>query len=125
MMSIALAFAALVAGAATVASPDRVSAVGLHYRVDGSVAVGRAECLPRFHPPTQRSEVAGVVTVVVWPREDAAHPNAPAPDRNMLRAVCEWLDMRRLVTTELYVIPPVYRRVAVTVGVRVKPGYGV
>ena len=27
---------ALVAGAATVASPDRVSAVGLHYRVDGS-----------------------------------------------------------------------------------------
>ena len=36
MMSIALAFAALVAGAATVASPDRVSAVGLQYRVDGS-----------------------------------------------------------------------------------------
>jgi len=89
------------------------------------VAVGRAECLPRFHPPTQQSEAAGVVSVVVWPREDAAHPNAPSPDRNMLRAVCEWLDMRRLVTTELYVIPPVYRRVAVAVGVQVKPGYGV
>ena len=87
--------------------------------------VGRAECLPRFHPPTRRSEAAGVVSVVVWPKEDAAHPNAPAPDRNLLRAVCEWLDMRRLVTTELYVIPPTYRKVAVAVGLQVKPGYGI
>ncbi|MBL8208156.1 MAG: putative baseplate assembly protein [Blastocatellia bacterium] len=87
--------------------------------------VGRAECLPRFHAPTKRSEAAGVVSVVVWPREDAAHPNAPMPDRRMLRAVCEWLDQRRLVTTELYVIPPTYRRIAVAVGLQVKPGYGI
>lgn len=87
--------------------------------------VGRAECLPRFHPPTKRSEAAGVVSVVVWPREDPAHPNAPLPDRNLLRAVCEWLDMRRLVTTELYVIPPTYHKVAVAVGLQVKPGYGI
>jgi hypothetical protein len=87
--------------------------------------VGRAECLPRFHPPTKRTEAAGVVSVVVWPREDAAHPNAPVPDRTMLRYVCEWLDQRRLVTTELYVIPPTYRRIAVAVGLQVKPGYGI
>jgi hypothetical protein len=87
--------------------------------------VGRAECLPRFYPPAKKSEVAGVVSVVVWPREDAAHPNAPMPDRNLLRAVCEWLDLRRLVTTELYVIPPTYRKVAVAVGLQVKPGYGI
>lgn len=87
--------------------------------------VGRAECLPRFHPPTKRSEAAGVVTVVVWPREDPAHPNAPSPDRNLLRAVCGWLDLRRLVTTELYVIPPTYRKVAVAVGLQVKPGFGI
>ena len=36
-----------------------------------------------------------------------------------------WLDARRLVTTELYVIPPTYRKVAVAVGVQSKPGYGV
>jgi len=36
-----------------------------------------------------------------------------------------WLDARRLVTTELYVIPPRYVEVAVAVGLRVKPGYGV
>ncbi len=87
--------------------------------------VGRAECLPRFHPATRSTEAAGVVTVVVWPRADAAHPDAPMPDRNLLRAVCAWLDARRLVTTELYVVPPVYRRIAVSVGLAVQPGYGI
>jgi hypothetical protein len=87
--------------------------------------VGRAECLPRFHPPTRKSEAAGINTVVVWPRVDAAHPNAPVPDRNMLRTVCQWLDLRRLVTTELYVIPPTYRKVAVSVALEVKDGYGI
>ena len=88
-------------------------------------AVGRADCLPRFHPRTRATDAAGVVTVVVWPREDAAHPDAPVPDRNLLSSVCCWLDRRRLVTTELYVVPPAYRRVAVAVGLAVKPGYGV
>src|SRR6185369_5737631 len=86
--------------------------------------VGRAECLPRFDPKTRNLQAAGVVTVVVWPREDAAHPNAPQPDRELLRAVCRFLDQRRLITTELWVIPPVYRKVAVSVGLQVKPGFG-
>jgi predicted phage baseplate assembly protein len=88
-------------------------------------AVGRADCLPRFYPPTFQSEKAGVVSVVVWPASDPAHPNAPVPDRDLLREVCAWLDQRRLVTTELYVIPPTYVRVAVAVGLQVKPGFGV
>jgi hypothetical protein len=86
--------------------------------------VARADCLPRFHPPTRTGERPGIVTVVVWPREDPRHPNAPVPDRDTLRAVCEWLDSRRLVTTELYVIPPTYVRIAAAVGVKVKDGYG-
>ncbi|HKP75259.1 MAG TPA: putative baseplate assembly protein, partial [Longimicrobiaceae bacterium] len=87
--------------------------------------VGRAEVLPRFHPPSKQDEAAGIVTVVVWPAEDLQHPNAPMPDRDLLKCVCAWLDARRLVTTELYVIPPTYRKVAVSVGVVVKPGYGI
>ncbi|MCC6234191.1 MAG: putative baseplate assembly protein, partial [Verrucomicrobiales bacterium] len=87
--------------------------------------IARAECLPRFHPPTLTPERAGIVSVMVWPAEDKAHPNAPQPDRNTLRAVCAWLDPRRLVTTELYVIPPTYRRIALAVGVEVKDGYGI
>jgi len=94
-------------------------------RMTPGAAVGRAEVLPRFHPPSRRLEVPGVVTVVVWPREDRRHPNAPSPERALLRDVCCWLDSRRLVTTELWVIPPTYRKVAVAVGLAVKNGYGV
>jgi hypothetical protein len=89
------------------------------------VTVGRAECLPRFHPPSKVTEAAGVVSVVIWPDADPRHPNAPLPDALLLRAVCEWLDTRRLVTTELYVIPPTYRQIAVSVAVKVKDGYGI
>lgn len=87
--------------------------------------IARAECLPRYHPSLPDRESAGVVSVVVWPGSDPEHPNAPMPDKNQLRSVCRFLDARRLVTTELYVLPPKYRPVAVAVGVVVKPGYGV
>ncbi|MFJ9752249.1 putative baseplate assembly protein [Streptomyces chartreusis] len=73
--------------------------------------VGRAECLPLFHPPSKALDAAGVVTVVVWPREDPDRPQAPTPERGLLRRVCAHLDSRRLVTTELYVVPPEYRKV--------------
>jgi predicted phage baseplate assembly protein len=87
--------------------------------------VGRAECLPLFDPTTQVQDAAGVVSVVIWPAEDLSHPDAPVPDRTMLRQVCTWLDSRRLVTTELYVIPPTYRAIAVAVGLQARPGYGI
>ncbi len=88
--------------------------------------VGRAECLPRFHPRhTEIDEFPGAVTVVVWPGRDPRRPRAPLPDRSLLDAVCRQLDARRLVTTELHVVPPTYRRVAVSIGVAVKPGYGI
>jgi predicted phage baseplate assembly protein len=99
--------------------------------------VGRADCLPLFRPPRNLADIAaptsgvtydpaaGVVSVVVWPREDHKRPNAPMADRTMLREVCTWLDARRLVTTELYVLPPTYRKIAVAVGIRAKPGYGI
>jgi hypothetical protein len=99
--------------------------------------VGRADCLPLFRPPKNlgavaapdlnhpHDEAAGVVSVVVWPRDDRKRPNAPMADRTLLREVCSWLDTRRLVTTELYVIPPTYRKIAVAVGLRAKAGYGI
>jgi len=86
--------------------------------------VGRAEPLPLYHPD-KPDDAPGVVSVVVWPREDRRHPDAPLPDRVLIRDVCSWLDSRRLVTTELHVIPPIYRQIAVSVGIKVKDGYGV
>jgi hypothetical protein len=64
------------------------------------------------------------VSVVIWPDHDSRNPNAPRPDKPTLDAVCRHLDSRRLVTTEVHVIPPTYRRIAVSVGVSVKPGFG-
>jgi len=85
--------------------------------------VGRAECLPRFDPRTKEFEKAGVVTVMVWPTDDPRHPDAPVPDAALLRRVCRRLDARRLVTTELNVIPPTYRKVGVSVGLNIKKGF--
>lgn len=88
--------------------------------------VGRAEVLPLYHPSFGSStKAAGVVSVVVWPKEDPKHPNAPMPDRTLLRTVCRYLDERRLVTTECYVIPPSYVPIALSVGLEVKKGYGI
>jgi predicted phage baseplate assembly protein len=85
--------------------------------------VARADTLPLFHPDTPNTPAAGVVSVVVFPDEDPRNPGAPLPDIGLLRRVAEYLQPRRLVTTELYVIPPTYREIAASVGIRVKEGY--
>lgn len=86
--------------------------------------LGRSEVIPLFDPRTRSTQAAGVVTVVVLPRVDRKNPGAPSPDRTTLQNVCAFLDKRRLVTTELYVIPPTYVKIGVSVAVHVKPGYG-
>lgn len=88
------------------------------------VALGRAQCMPLFHAPSRVTPRPGVVSVVIWPARDALHPNAPLPDSYQLRRVCAWLDTKRLVTTELYVIPPTYLRIAIALAVKVKDGFG-
>jgi predicted phage baseplate assembly protein len=88
-------------------------------------AVGRAEVLPLYrpkHPSTEK--YPGVVTVLVIPAEDPAHPRAPEPDRSFREAVCTYLDARRLITTELYVIGPRYVKIGVSIGLQTKPGTG-
>jgi len=91
----------------------------------GVPGVGRAEVLPLFHPGTPGIRRPGAVSVVVFPTEDLRNPAAPLPDTALLRRVAAYLAPRRLVTTELYVIPPTYRPIAVSVGVHVADGYQV
>jgi predicted phage baseplate assembly protein len=87
--------------------------------------VARAEALALFHPDTPAVRAAGVIGVMIFPAEDAASPGAPTPDRALLRRVAAYLNARRLLTTELYVIPPEYVPVAVSVGIAVRDGYQV
>ncbi|WP_255768575.1 putative baseplate assembly protein [Pseudarthrobacter sulfonivorans] len=87
--------------------------------------VQRAETLPLLHPDNPTVPAAGVVSVMVFPEADLQNPGAPQPDLGLLRRVAAYLDARRLVTTELYIIPPEYVKIGVSVGVQVRDGYQV
>jgi predicted phage baseplate assembly protein len=88
------------------------------------IDLGRVEVLPLFNPDGSDPTATwpGMVTVLVIPRSDPVHPNAPVPDLTFLNAVCSWLDPRRLVTTEVHVRGPVYQQIWVSVGIEVLPG---
>jgi predicted phage baseplate assembly protein len=74
--------------------------------------IARAKAFPLRHPDFPGLSVPGVVTVVVVPRSAS---RKPIPSEGTLRTVCAYLDQRRLLTTEVYVAPPAYQLVSVTV----------
>jgi predicted phage baseplate assembly protein len=86
------------------------------------VDMGRVEVLPLFHPSRSESS-PGVVTLLAVPKYDALRPRWPTPDRLFLQTVCNHLDPRRLITTEIYVRGPAYLDVYLTVGIRVREGH--
>lgn len=105
---------------------DRAVAAEDFTALAGEVAgVARAETLPLFHPDTPTARRAGAISVVVFPAGDLRNPAAPLPDTQLLRRVAAYLDPRRLVTTELYVIPPTYLEIALSVGIAVRDGFQV
>ena len=63
----------------------------------------------------------GTVSVVVVPDEMISEP-VPVP--SFLKAVCAHLNQHRLITTELYIVPPQYVRLCqFRITVKAKPGY--
>ena len=87
--------------------------------------VARAETLSLMHPDRPHVDTPGAVSVLVFPTEDLSAPQAPLPGLDLLRRVAQYLDERRLVTTEIYVVPPTYRPLAVSIGLAVRSGYQV
>ncbi len=87
--------------------------------------VGRVELLPRFKPQQRREGVPGVVSVMVIPDHPRPGLRAPAPrpDRPFVETMHAWLDARRLIGTELYVIGPEYIPIGVSVGVDLRSGH--
>lgn len=76
--------------------------------------VKRAKALPLFHPKFPGVAVPGVVSVIIVPDSDDPRPT---PSEGTQRTVCAYLEQRRLLTTELYVLKPTYRQVAINVQV--------
>lgn len=84
------------------------------------VDAGRVEVLPAWHPdvsPNEPGDVPGVVTLMLIPRYDPEHPFAPEPTEEFLRAVCRYLEPRRLVTTELALRGPAYKDIYISAGI--------
>jgi hypothetical protein len=60
---------------------------------------------------------------MIIPKYDPNRPGAPVPDQLVLDSVCDYLDPRRLVTTEVFLRPPSYVPVWVSVGLNVVAGF--
>jgi predicted phage baseplate assembly protein len=82
------------------------------------VRIRRALALPLTHPRFDDARVPGVVTVLVVPDSDSP---APLPGEATLAIAAAWLDRHRLVTCEVHVAPPRYRRIAIEARLVVKP----
>src|SRR5690606_21861030 len=90
---------------------------------DNPVApVGRAEIIPGLLPgPSLASvrEVPGVVSLFVMPPAPPAFAAAPRPTAGLLRDIYTYIDERKLLGTELYVLSPQFIPIALSVSIDV------
>ncbi len=89
------------------------------------VEIGRIEVIPAFNPELGSSEpgdAPGAITLMVIPEHDPNQPDAPVPDRLFLDTICEYIDTRRLVTSEAFLRGPIYKQVWVSAGINVVSG---
>lgn len=85
--------------------------------------IARAKALPLANPNFPSQEVPGTVTVIVVPQVAVtAASGPPTPSPGLLRTVCAYLDQRRLIATELFVVAPTYVPVSISLQVLVQPG---
>jgi Baseplate J-like protein len=99
--------------------------VAIAWRTPG-VDLGRVEVLPTYNPalaPSPPGDAAGAVTLMIVPRADPNQPDAPLPDQLLLDTLGAYLDQRRLVTTEIFLCPPIYRRIWISIGIDVAAGF--
>ncbi|OLE52303.1 MAG: hypothetical protein AUG51_18900 [Acidobacteria bacterium 13_1_20CM_3_53_8] len=88
------------------------------------IRMGRVDVLPRFKPQQRREQVPGVVSVMVLPFKETRLPPNPNPDRYFIESVFKYLDARRPLTTELYVIGCEYVPLGLGVGITIRDGFG-
>lgn len=92
-------------------------------RATPGAAVARVHAIPLFKPGLAdypREKAAGQISVVVVPY---GLTDTPTPSAGFLQTVKHHIDTKRLVTTEVHVIPPVYIKVTVNAVVVVEPQF--
>jgi hypothetical protein len=88
-----------------------------------AVEIGRVEVLPKFKPQQRRENIPGVVSVMVLPKAATHLPPNPRPDRIILERVHAFLDTRRPLATEMYVMGVEYLPIGLAVAVRLRDGH--
>jgi predicted phage baseplate assembly protein len=86
-------------------------------------AIGRVEVLPLFKPQTRDLNFPGVVSVMVLPEKAGVQPPCPRADRTLLESVYAYLNPRRPISSELYVIGTEYVQLGISVAVEVRAGF--
>jgi hypothetical protein len=87
------------------------------------ILLGRIEVLPKFKPQQKLFDIIGVISVMVLPQTAGHRPPNPRPDRNILSRVHRYLDERRTIGVELYVIGAEYVSLGVGVSVSIREGF--
>ncbi|MET1254235.1 baseplate J/gp47 family protein [Aliikangiella maris] len=87
------------------------------------VEIGRVEVLPRFKPQQRLQNIPGVISVAVLPKANLHTAPNPRPDRNILEQVHAFLEPRRPLGVELYVIGVEYVALSLSVAISYQDGY--
>jgi hypothetical protein len=75
-------------------------------------------------PQQRRQNVPGVVSVMVLPYKERAEAPNPRPDQPFIEKVFTYLNRRRPLATELYVIGCEYVQLGISIGITVRDGFG-
>ena len=86
--------------------------------------MARVEVLPLFKPQTRDTNVPGVVSVMVIPPKGDFQPPCPRAGRTLLENVYAYLNPKRPVAAEMYVIGTEYVDLGLSVAVEVRSGFG-
>ena len=86
------------------------------------VVVARVEMFPRFKPQQRAYEIPGIVTVMALPGAPLGPAPNPRADRPFLEAVHAWLNPRRPLGTEFYVMGCEYVPLGLSVAITVEDG---
>ena len=84
--------------------------------------IGRVEVLERFDPNDRFVRAPGAVSVMAIPARAGLLGPAPRADRPTLEAVHDWLDARRPLATQLFVVGTDYVPVGVSAAVELSDG---
>jgi predicted phage baseplate assembly protein len=82
----------------------------------------RVKVLPLYHPEYPAIKMPGVVTVIVIPFMLPSQSGLPIPSQGFLQTVYNYLEPRRLVATQLFVIKPIFVSIKITASIEIEAG---